>query len=273
MENDVIAYDEKLIAICQIVLYSIMQVFLCFMIIYISIYHSFRDKWTTMVFFSVFVSIDYFGQIFESCFFVYEVSGVWQRLSEVASVFGDIGSCILYLYLVATSVRPYLVRAGKLHIAKAHSRSVLVLLIASVPYIGLMVYYSLSDEMEIHNRYLELIVYFLVALLGLWNIVLKKYYSKKYIKTRCYSWTILGFFIATALFSLWLALYDMKGHTEFLIKSCVMFILDLGPLLAFIYFAVFYRIGQSKESGENGINESVYSNESPVRHSSETHSR
>ena len=246
MDNEDIP-DEKRIAFYQIIVYSILQILLTAVTFYVCIYHSFRGKWTIMILFSVFVSVDYIGQIVQWYFFINEVGGAWNTSFVVICICGDIGPCITYLYLVALSIKPYLIRKAKAHIAKMHLRSVLLPLIASLVYIGIALYNIFTKAEEIRNWYIEIFIYSLLAVIAVWNILLKKFYYKKYKKSKCYSWTIVAFFIFDAMFSVWLALIPENDSRWFLIDAILYLLFDLGPIMAFMYFALFYRIASLKE--------------------------
>ena len=255
---------EEQIGKYQIGIYSLFQVCLTALIIQVCRYHSFRGKWSIMITFSVFVSVDYIGQISSNILSLYKVNKYVIGIMLQISILGELGSYVLYLYLVVVSIRPSLIRKAKYLMAKFHVWTAILPVGLTLGYFAacaINVYLGINDELEIYMKYIQVGIYFSITFIATWNIVLRKMYYKKYKQTRCYSWTTVGFFAFNAVFELFLVLTNEKSRQMFIFCSSMNLLFDLGPMLAFMQFGLYYRIALTRDAGgrSNSLNESMSS--------------
>ena len=237
-------HRERSIALCQAVIYSVFQIAISILTVFVCLYHYVRGKWQTMVVFSIFVSIDYIAQVAQSLSFMSEGNSIRSHIFYVTSCVGQLGSLVLYLYLIASSLTSYLIRKRKFWTARLHVYSVCAPAAVGIVHTLLAFYYIFFNNNVMIFGVLELlenVLHWLIALISVWNIVLKRKYYKKYINTRCYSWAIVTFFFSNAVVSIPIMMMGDDTYGAFIFQTCVNVVIDLGPMLAFMHFALAYK--------------------------------
>ncbi|MDR3548778.1 MAG: hypothetical protein P4M11_11030 [Candidatus Pacebacteria bacterium] len=249
------------IAVCQAVFYSLFQVGMTAMIVLVCMYQTARGKWGIMIAFSISVSVDYVAQVVQSVSTATKHVGYLADIAFTVSSAGLFSAFVIYCYLIAAHVRPSLIRKRMKIMAYVHTYSVLLPVTVALIYMSLLVYYyffSREVEQE-YTKYLDLLMHILIAIIAIWNMFLKRKYHRKYLKTKCYSWTVTLFFTLDAVLTVIdKSFYDGSYHM-FIFRSCVDLYTDLCPLMAFIYFALYSKTSASPVVLASGRDESMTS--------------
>ncbi len=239
---------ERVFSFYEMLVYILFQLGLTVLMVQVCMYQSFRGKWAVMVAFSLFTCVNYCSQILESACILLDANKAFTQTCGCLGTFGEVGSFLLYLYLMALSLRPGLVRRGKFALAQAHVWG--LVLPAAVEAVSLTIYlytiYFSADS--VHSvEDLDYVIYLTVAGYAGWNVVLKRWYHKKYRNSRCYSWAIVLFFAVTAVAKVFVCVLDDRSYLMFALNECVCLFIDVGPMMAFMYFALYSRSSLADE--------------------------
>ncbi len=248
--------SRKAIAVYQAIFYSLFQAGMTALTVFVCLYQTARGKWGIMIAFSVSVSVDYVAQIVESVAFASDWGGQWLYILFMISSVGLFSAFILYLHLITSYLKPCLIRKRMFQTARIHIYSIAAPILVVAAHTLMTIYLIATGSIESSTparsclSALELLMHALIALISIWNLMLKRKYHKKYLKTRCYSWAIAMFFVFNASMSTIVAVEQDESFTMYSVTACVNLAIDLCPMIAFMYFALYSK--NKTMEGNNG---------------------